>query len=570
VTGGIFKHVLVVLPRQLQEMYEAIREVLDGPPDAVSAQLNGEGTDPERKPPLLFHNKADGLGWARQGCDLVIAHLEIPADFKSVLDPTAHLGLALVKSLRNEGVNTPTIILAETLAGGIDDEIERIEGCEAVTIGIAGSEAGEGAGAFEKDLKEGLKRLLEGRKPDPMIIEIDFNVEAQSSGPRDQHWTIKSVSGTNRFDPPSGCAHFNLERLQELAHYTQASDSTPIHRCEHPLWERKLRSMGRLLRKELFADLGFTHAFNKAKRRAGGMKNLAIRFTIREELHPVLLEFLVEDNPDNAPFWMEEASLTRRLRTRNGSIVKVPSGPQKPISCLIVKAALPPGAFHEEAGTLTPLANLEPECDRLLQLVDECHARCPSLFNKAVVVSAESARSNDRTFREELEHHLTSGTVWHLVHLGGHHHYDSGLEVGGLFVPDENPENPNGTDRIELSDLAKWLSVARTHFLFLSSCRDSSDQVALVLAEAVPALVGFRWEIPDDQAVGFAALFYERLLVHSGSVRTSFLSARKELSNPKDRDKQVWAASMLVIEPDDVEFPIGEGERRTERQPAMS
>jgi CHAT domain len=569
-TGGPFKRVLVVLPKQLQEMHEAIREVLDGFPDAGSALLDGdarEGSDLERAPPVLFHNKADALAWARQRCDLVIAHLEIPADRKSVLDPTAHLGLALVKSLRNDRVNTPTIILAETLAGDIDDEIEGTEGCEAVTIGIAGSEAGQGAGAFEKNLADGLKRLLEGQKPDPMIIEIDFNVETQHSGPRDQRWTIKSVSGTNRFDPPSGCAHFNLERLQELAQYPQASDSTPIHRCEHPLWERKLRSMGRLLRKELFADLGFTHAFNKAKHRAGGMKNLTIRFTIREELNPVLLEFLVEDDPDNAPFWMEEASLTRRLRTRSGSIVKVPSGPQKPINCLIVKAALQPGAFHEEAGALTPLANLEPECDRLLQLVDGCHARSPSLFNKPVVVSAESARSNGRTFREELQHQLTSGNVWHLVHLGGHQHYDSGRRVGGLFVPDENP---NGTDRIELPDLAKWLSAARTHLLFLSSCRDSSDQVALVLAEAVPALVGFRWEIPDEQAVGFTALFYEKLLVDSGSVRRSFLSARKELSNPRDRDKQVWAASMLVIEPDDLEFPIGEGEGRTERQLATS
>ena len=62
----------------------------------------------------------------------------------------------------------------------------------------------------------------------------------------------------------------------------------------------------------------------------------------------------------------------------------------------------------------------------------------------------------------------------------------------------------------------------------------------------IPAVVGFRWDIEDEQAREYTEKFYTHLF-HQRSIESAFFEARKEMHDARPKEP-IWASPVLVVQ----------------------
>jgi hypothetical protein len=137
-------------------------------------------------------------------------------------------------------------------------------------------------------------------------------------------------------------------------------------------------------------------------------------------------------------------------------------------------------------------------------------------------------------------------THWDIVHFAGHCHHSA----SSPFLIMARGEGQRRCDVLPVNDLAKWLGgdAAKTRLLYLSSCRSGASAAARSLAyQGVPAVVAFRWDLPDDKAPIFAKAFYTALFRDRVFIVEAFRRAKQEVRRDFPSDP-VWASPMLLIQ----------------------
>ena len=450
--------------------------------------------------------------------DLVITNLEIPHDRKSTL-PVGRKkkpGLELVKSLRQQQIDVPAIILA----GDVDQElfqplIDLVKNVEVVSIGEKLSE----------ELTQKSKRLLsqeEQVKIEAKVnLDIILNLEKPEFG-----WSLHC----QRFHlEDSGPLFVAPDELQNLILASRAAASSED-------WEELLRDIGQRLARQIFCDrnLKLLEEFFEARGQVGGLENARIRFFVEEKVHPVVLEALTQEGEE---FWMLKASIYRKLQQIPGqyALFQDEETRKGPLNCLIIQSNAS-GLVKGLGQELKPLAKVEQEAKWLEQYLLTHRAQLGIGEVKRI-----SATPKGHSFKEEVKKTLVNG-VWQIVHYAGHSVYDKEQKTGYLIFPGRRmPEE------VGIPEFANWLVRTQAHLVSLSSCQSTETEFVWQLARNnVPAVVGFRWKIDDDKAEEYTKSFYEQLFSGEKSLEGAFLKARQDM-HAKYTHNRIWAAPMLLM-----------------------
>lgn len=161
---------------------------------------------------------------------------------------------------------------------------------------------------------------------------------------------------------------------------------------------------------------------------------------------------------------------------------------------------------------------------------------------------------------QEVAAALEGGT-WDLFHFAGHGAH------GGPAEPDGRTGIQLRSDRgyrvVTTSELAGWLGRAKPWLVYLSACSTAAQSkldgdtvgtqfrrhlstIEAVLEAGVPAVVGFRWEIPDRDAARIAGHFYHALLDHDRGVNPAI--AMRDAAGKVESDCASWAAALVVCQ----------------------
>jgi hypothetical protein len=145
-----------------------------------------------------------------------------------------------------------------------------------------------------------------------------------------------------------------------------------------------------------------------------------------------------------------------------------------------------------------------------------------------------------------------------IVHFAGHSCFldaDKDEDDRGflLFAGEPQPE------AVSVATFASYLEKAGTRFVYLSSCNSSTAETAFQMARYdIPAVLGFRWDLDDVKAVEFAKRFYDNLLGIRDDQLTehlcfaeAFTQARRELYDIHKAQHCIWAAPVLIMQPED-------------------
>ena len=320
-------------------------------------------------------------------------------------------------------------------------------------------------------------------------------------------------------------------------------------------WDDELRDIGTELNRHIFdnnqglangmyfakgliegmnAAAGLTRGMNSGASRVERQDNRIICFAIGRSVHPAMLEAVTpEDEPD---FLMLSVPIYRRL-------VAADQDPhqraplfrdESTFSALIVES---PTEGHVELDgdsiDLEPLTCVASEAAWVEKKLKGCGA-------DPILRIGPSSVPEGQSFKDYLEDILESG--WDLVHYVGHSHYDELRGKGYLFLPGP---------RVATMLLDRFsVSLHDTRFLFLSSCKSAA---AFELARnQIPAVIGFRWPIGDEDAMKFTKLFYDNLFEKScgRSFESAFVGARKSMFK-EDPKNPIWAAPILIMQTTD-------------------
>ena len=515
------QQVLLVLPERLrrQGFDELLREVL------VSMLRGPDGTQPGIAD---ARSRADAGALLRPdgGFDLIAVHLDIPADNKSCPDEGADMGLEFLRTVRNRGISTPCILLADSISGRLLAKARDISQCELVETGTG----------LDEDFEKSIVKLLKKHDSHDQANEGICTATVEITIDRGLVAYVVRCRGSQQYYGP-GRHNIDVGQLERLARDTRRVEQIQ----EYPEWMEAFRDLGGDLTKLLIrSDGDFSMHLGIARGKARD-ENLRIRFSIDRDVHPVALEALLKPEPQGQ-FWMLEVPVSRRLNTAawRPPLFQDEVTRTGPLNCLIVEADA--GGYVPGLKNLPELKHVPIECQWLEGFLKESNGSNRRVrFDRVERVSR--ATVNGSPFRDRVRELLNDGTEWHVVHYGGHSYYDADKGAGYIFLPGENR-----IEAIDIAEFVDWLKSARASFVCLSSCRSSHDAFAFELAQKqVPALLGFRWEIDDSAANEHTQTFYKELLTGEPSLELAFQRTRKQM-HLKDKANRIWAAPMMILQ----------------------
>jgi CHAT domain len=205
-------------------------------------------------------------------------------------------------------------------------------------------------------------------------------------------------------------------------------------------------------------------------------------------------------------------------------------------------------------GKLSALPHIKREVERLRGL-----ARARGGTDKAgrpqprVEVEVLSPRVG-KSLAEIVERRLKDHTrPYNIVHFAGHALFARGPvphDRRGYLVFSGAQGGP--PDAVPIATVADWLEGSGVQLVYLSCCRSSSAAAAIELAARnVPLTIGFNWDLDDGKAVEFARDFYSELLDAEFKVCHAFGKARRNLHGYFAGGDPIWAAPVLIAQPDD-------------------
>lgn len=481
-----------------------------------------------------------------QAYDLAIVDLHVPIDDDTMEDADKTSGLDLVHWMRNSSIETPTILVRPKplhTTPELDIEIGDLFRCTPVD---------KGQDLFE-NMEIMAKKFLSGETPEQReILEIELRLRGKKTNSGENAYSIfLTAPGSQRLLGKGGFSTDGLD-IDVLTALTEDIATLPERRDMK--WKRRFRLVGQRLREMLKSDPGFYAGVKEALQKIGHPKDYSyahLRFVIPRELHAIALEAVIDleknnEEEDDSDLWMLEAPVYRMLYGKEVKSIKV--GPLftdksiKPISCLLIDANVgddkpiktnePDPRNPEVCMYLSHLPMVSEECDWLKQKLKEQMQHLN--IAEPVLLRREPG---EQGFLKRVEEQLKK--EWDLVHYAGHSYYNEDEKLACFFFQ----EDDDNVEKLTIKDFVKLLGSAR--FVFLSSCQSASEGFVFELAESgVPAIIGFRWPIEDESAVGFVQCFYEHLF-ESKSVEEAFFLARRHIHD-EQKERKVWTSPVLI------------------------
>lgn len=514
----------------------------------------------------------DDLGTGRFDLVVIGAHIRLDGTRRSQ-DGNESLWLALLKKWRLAEFDIPSILVFNPNSrdcGQMLAESQLLPRCQPVPIGHDIRRAFINATASSTTLSPPGDNTVEptvamppgspespglSELPDPQKApapkresEADYpaSVEIKLISPQYLTYQIFMKRSGSEFYL-DGPIELDWWKLEELCQHAKALEK------KNPSWETILHLIGDKLA-DLILQGKFKEDFLAAKKLCP-LKNIHIRFHASEDIYGVIFEAL----RDEGRYLMLEAPMARKVPERVSSDpLELVGGP--PINVLFIAANVQRSdrvnGFHGCApATLENLAREQSYFENLRQTrQDEAIVR----FGKIDIISDQTRSSgNGLSFRQELEEKLTGGAAasgngrgYDIVHFAGHfssrqEDQAKGEEHSYLVLPGDP------LDELDISTFADWLQRSGTKFIYLSSCRSSAANVAFELAHrGIPAVAGFRWDLPDDLAFFFAKTFYDKLFYALPHFDEAFLEARLAMMDLHG-DEPIWASPILILQPRD-------------------
>lgn len=99
-------------------------------------------------------------------------------------------------------------------------------------------------------------------------------------------------------------------------------------------------------------------------------------------------------------------------------------------------------------------------------------------------------------------------------------------------------------------EFSRALKEERVKLLFLNSCYSANkDSIFEMAKQGIPAVLGFRWAIDDQEAMNFAKIFYEKLCSPCNVRDLPIIFSETCKTYYGDRSNTImWAAPMLVVQ----------------------
>lgn len=283
------------------------------------------------------------------------------------------------------------------------------------------------------------------------------------------------------------------------------------------------------LQKKLFKHIGSV-----------GIEHSRIRFTMDPSRHCALVEALREGDGDPIDkFWMLTTPIVRQYESEGGRrpLFVDARSRDKPVRCLIINADPAKGDIESGpcAGRYAPLDHIRDEADDIADYLDSVREMARIEEIQRVDLSENPARA-EATLREVLK------KDWNIVHFAGH----------GLLGTDQEPAlilSAASNQVYRFKDLA--LELREAQFVYLSACRSSDPEfLNRAIKCAIPEVIGYLWEVDDQDAAGFAKSFYRKLFDPGPTYKMldhSLVAARRGafVANP---DSRIWASPVLLTQ----------------------
>ncbi len=513
--------VLIIMPdpELVETIGKCIRAVFDQPDKDVT--IHGAGSAAEARQRMAAR---DSVGY-----DLLVCHIHIPED-ETTRDYTSKTyGLKLLQTLNRDGCHIPAILIAHD--AGVFNEIQKMA---QVKLVIDGTET------MEDELIQWCRTFLpqspgsSDPDPDPMPELKLGRVDLILSRNRAEY----KMEGTGiEFHDARGILKIDTLEIDDLIHRSRKM-------LKDEEWKEELRWIGRKILKQIFKNnKEFSDAFKALSAAVVDEKQLWIRFVVKEDIYPLALEAIVDDNKNHLMLLLplsRTVTISESFWPESPFLFRDHGEDRPPVNCLIIAAETFGEAEIPQDGTiiLNPIPKVMAEAEKLFTYFNENSAR----FNIAKVGMVTP--DQDGRFNEPLKALLHEGTSWDLIHYAGHTYFDPRSKKGYFFFPSET--GPKSVPSDLFSQQLRFHN--KTQFIYLSSCESAGTDFVLGLArQMIPSIIGFRWEIEDDKAADYADQFYKKLFEENRSLPLAFLETRQAMYE-RYYDNRIWAAAMLIIQ----------------------
>ncbi len=447
---------------------------------------------------------------------LLVTESEIPADRSAPLNPQAHDGVALVREVQSAGI--PSVVLATSVSGALLEETQRLDRCY---LALQGEEH------WDDRLLRQCEEALQLTPPLPKPSEETHVAEAEIVvNLAEEKWTYK-LEGFGFPYEATGSLQIQQDAIAELQELSEKIGEND------PTWESKLHEAGSKLMEQIFKNNAeFNSRFSRLVGMVGKERNVKIEFVVDQTIQGVALESVLEIEGRN--YWMLQAPVYRKFRKHEAyPLFATEAENRTPIRCLIIEANVSGDLdVRGQSISLADIANVGRETEWLRCYLEQNRAQ----FNIGCIEHVKQARPG-QTFLETVSQ-LGRGKQWDLVHYAGHSYYQN-AQGGFLFLPGDQPE-------IVTAELFS-LKLERPRFVYLSCCQSSQAPFVFTLAEKnAGAILGFRWDIEDNEAFDYAKIFYRALFETDHKLEYAFLRARQDMHGRYEQNK-IWASPILMM-----------------------
>jgi hypothetical protein len=479
---------------------------------------------------------------------ILVLDAQVPQTAASPPDRQEKAAMGLLRDLRKNGINIPTLVITLLSVGTSDLYDYCSPENNAIALPLQ---------HFNRQTAAAFIHMLEPRRtlaqPTWDVIEVEV-----------KHDSAKCFLGSRGGTTMIEWSHApSRNRMAEKLAFEYTNPNFK------PGWARTIHMHGALLFNDLVISTLGRGFFAHLELAAGGLEKLAFRFRVDDTtLYSAPFEAAVresgqplsgdDDDFNQHPFVLVNAPITRRMKgitLRTAPAAAVPH----PARLLFIRSQVcenPAGATDSDVVEVretdrndghTRVKQLEfrklDNINRELKCLQTLKADNPAIFSMEELDLSQhcSSRSAEKVLRQTL-----SESHFDVVHFAGH-----SITTKNSLTLLILPSNRLGeADSMAVHAFAEGVAAANARLVYLSSCQGSSaNTVASLGQRGVPHVLGFRWNVDDERAAEFARLFYSDLFgPESAMISSAFRAACRGVYKPEqvEASSPIWASPVLA------------------------